>query len=156
MAGIVGFGAAAQMVVADRETTAARVTLLRDRLADGLLAALRPLVPTVRETVVTDGTRDHLLPGHVHLCLPGIAADEVLFLLDRVGVAASAASSCASGATEPSHVLSALGIPTEVARGSLRLTLGWSSTDADVDRALVAVTDAVAQVAGTEAGVGAA
>jgi len=156
VAGIVGFGAAAQMVVADRETTAARVTLLRDRLADGLLAALRPLVPTVRETVVTDGTRDHLLPGHVHLCLPGIAADEVLFLLDRVGVAASAASSCASGATEPSHVLSALGIPTEVARGSLRLTLGWSSTDADVDRALVAVTDAVAQVAGTEAGVGAA
>ncbi|HMJ77227.1 MAG TPA: cysteine desulfurase, partial [Iamia sp.] len=92
-----------------------------------------------------------VLAGHLHLCLPGTAADEVLFLLDQEGIAATAASSCASGATSPSHVLAALGVADETARGSLRLTLGWSTTDADVDRALAAVPAAVARAVGTPA-----
>ena len=152
VAGIVGFGAAARLVADQREATATRVAALRDRLAAGLLAALAPIAPGVRETVVPAGSdRRHVLPGHLHLCLPGVAADEVLFLLDQAGVAASAASSCASGATEASHVLVGLDIPPDVARGSLRLTLGWSTTEADVDRALAAVPAAVARVVGAAA-----
>lgn len=146
VAGIVALGVAARLAVAEREAKAARVAALRDRLADGLLATVADVV----ETVVPAGSdRAHVLPGHLHLCLPGTAADEVLFLLDQEGVAATAASSCASGATSPSPVLAALGVPDETARGSLRLTLGWSSTDADVDRALEVVPPAVAKARGT-------
>ncbi len=145
VAGIVGFGVAARLVLEQRAETAARVTAERDRLAAGLHAALDPLVPGFRETVVgADGHRGHVLAGHLHLCLPGVAADEVLFLLDQEGVAASAASSCASGGTESSHVLRGLGVDEVAARGSLRLTLGWSTTAAEVDHALAAVPRAVA------------
>ena len=77
------------------------------------------------------------------MCLPGIESESLLFLLERSGVCASAASSCASGAMEPSHVLAAMGIAPDLARGSLRLSLGWSSTDDDVDAALAAVPAAV-------------
>ncbi len=149
VAGIVGFGVAARLVAEQRASLAASVAARRDRLAVGLLAALTPLVPGAVETVVgADGDRGHVLPGHLHLCLPGVAADEVLFLLDQEGVAASAASSCASGATESSHVLRGLGVDEASARGSLRLTLGWSTTDADVDRALEVVPRAVASAVG--------
>ncbi|QYG95671.1 cysteine desulfurase [Iamia sp. SCSIO 61187] len=149
VAGIVAFGVAAALAADEREAKAARVARLRDRLAAGLLPVLRGLVPDAVETVVPPGgDRDHVLPGHLHLCLPGAAADEVLFLLDQAGVAATAASSCASGATAPSHVLAALGVDVTAARGSLRLTLGWSTTDADVDRALEAVPAAVARAVG--------
>jgi cysteine desulfurase len=74
--------------------------------------------------------------GTAHLCLPGVESEALLFLLEQGGVQASAASSCASGAQEPSHVLAAMGLDTDVAGGSLRLSLGWTSTDADVDLAL--------------------
>jgi cysteine desulfurase len=140
--GIVGFGVAARLALSDRAAKAVRVAALRDRLAVGL----REAVPDLIETVVgAAGGRDHLLPGHLHLCLPGTSADEVLFLLDQVGVAATAASSCASGATSPSHVLAALGVADETARGSLRLTLGWSTTEADVARALDVIPVVVAK-----------
>lgn len=144
VAGIVGFGVAARMAVAERVAKADRVAGLRDRLAAGLHAAVPGLVETV---VGADGDRSHVLPGHLHVCLPGTAADEVLFLLDQEGVAATAASSCASGATAPSSVLAALGVPDDTARGSLRLTLGWSTTDADVDRALDVIPRVVARAA---------
>jgi cysteine desulfurase len=142
VAGIVGFGVAARLAVEQRAPKAAWVTALRDRLATGLRAALPDAVETV---VGPDGDRAHVLPGHLHLCLPGTAADEVLFLLDQEGLAATAASSCASGATSPSHVLAGLGIDDELARGSLRLTLGWSTTAADVDRALEIIPVVVAK-----------
>jgi cysteine desulfurase len=67
-------------------------------------------------------------------------------LLDREGICATAASSCASGALEPSHVLAAMGVPRSLAAGSLRLSLGWTSTDADVDHALDVIPAAVAQL----------
>lgn len=144
VAGIVGFGAAAEVVLATRAATATRVAARRDRLADGLRAAL----PGAVETVAPDGDRSHLLPGHLHLCVPGVPADELLFLLDQEGISASAGASCSSGATEPSHVLAALGVAPDVARGALRLSLGWSSTDAEVDHALAAIPAAVARLAG--------
>ena len=152
VAGIVALGVAAALTVAERHDRVRRVAALRDRLAAGLRAS----VPDLVETVAPDGDRRHVLPGHLHLCLGGVAADEVLFLLDAEGVAATAASSCASGATEPSAVLAALGVPTDRARGSLRLTLGWPTTEADVDRALAVVPAAVARARGTSAGTSAA
>jgi cysteine desulfurase len=85
-------------------------------------------------------------PGTVHLCIPGIDSEPLLFLLDAADLAASAASSCASGALEASHVLDAIGIDPVLARAALRLSLGWCSTDADVDHALAVVPAAVAQL----------
>ncbi len=82
----------------------------------------------------------------VHLCVPGVEREALLFLLDDAGVGASSGSSCASGASEPSHVLAAMGVPVEVARGALRLSLGWCSTAADVDHALRAVPAAVGRL----------
>jgi cysteine desulfurase len=83
------------------------------------------------------------VPGTVHATFEGIASDELLFLLDQDGVCASAASSCSSGAAVSSHVLAAMGVSPERARGSLRLTMGHETTDEDVDVAVAAVTRAV-------------
>ena len=115
----------------------ARIAVLRDRLLDGLLA----LVPDAVETVGAD--RSARAAGIAHLCIPGVESEALLFLLERGEVSASAASSCASGAVQSSHVLEAMGIGSELSRGSLRLSLGWSSTDADVDEALAVIPPAV-------------
>ena len=85
------------------------------------------------------------------MCLPGVESEAVLFLLDEAGVCASAASACASGAQQASHVLAAMGVSPERARGALRLSLGWTTTDADVDRALEVVPAAVAHLRGVAA-----
>lgn len=126
---IVGLGEAARLVLADREVIVDRVGELRERLEVSLLA----LVDGVRLTVPEGATR---VPGVAHLCFDGIHSEELLFLLERNGVSASAASSCASGAQEPSHVLTAMGVERVAAGGSLRLSLGIASTDADVDHVL--------------------
>lgn len=139
VAGIVGMAAALRAVVAQREDETARVSALRDKLADALLAA----IPEARETVVAGGDRSGLLPGTVHLTIPGAESEALLFLLDEAGVCASAASACASGAQEMSHVLAALGAPLTPDTGVLRLTLGWTSTQADVDRVLEVLPAAV-------------
>jgi cysteine desulfurase len=142
VAGIVGLAAALDATVAQRVATSARIAVLRDRLADGLLAE----VPGAVETAVLGGDRSGVLPGICHLCIGGVDAETLLFLLEAEGVMASAASSCSSGAQQSSHVLAAMGVPPSVARGSLRLSLGWDSTGADVDAALRAVPAAVARV----------
>lgn len=131
VAGIVGFAAALGAVLAQREATAAAVRARRDRLAAGLHAA----VPGLVETAAGADT----LPGTLHVCLPGVESEALLFLLDEAGVCASAASACASGAQQASHVLAAMGVPADQARGALRLSLGWSTTDGDVDHALAAI-----------------
>lgn len=141
VAGIVGMAAAARAAADDRELAGKRVRVLRDRLADGILAT----VPGAFETAGTAG-RHERLPGSCHVCFEGVESESLLFLLDQDGVCASAASSCASGAAEPSHVLAALGIAPALARGSLRLSLGWTSTDDDVDRALATLPAAVARI----------
>jgi cysteine desulfurase len=163
VAGIVGFAAALRAVAASRDETAARVRRMRDRLAGGLLAAIPGTVVTgepgplaagsrgdgpAGEAAPTPGSRAGagLLPGCLHLCLPGVESEALLFLLDEAGLCASAASACASGAQQASHVLAAMGVPAERSRGALRLSLGWTTTDADVDRALATVPAAVARL----------
>ncbi|HEX2191891.1 MAG TPA: cysteine desulfurase family protein [Acidimicrobiales bacterium] len=138
VAGIVGMAAAMEVTVATRADTAARVGPLRDRLADGLLAA----VPDSAET----GERSAKVAGNCHLSFAGVESEALLVLLDGAGVCASAGSACTSGAMEPSHVLTAMGVPRERALGSLRLTLGPTTTGADVDAALAAVPVAVARL----------
>ena len=81
--------------------------------------------------------------GIAHVCFPEIEAEALLFLLDQQGLRASAASSCSSGAQDPSHVLAAMGVPREVAQGSLRLSLGYTTTPADIDSALAIIGPAV-------------
>jgi cysteine desulfurase len=90
--------------------------------------------------------RAHKVAGACPVCIEGVSSESLLYLLDKAGVYASAASSCASGAMETSHVLAAMGVPLRLARGSLRLTLGVTSTEADVDAALAAVPPAVARL----------
>jgi cysteine desulfurase len=143
VAGIVGMAAALQAAAANPATGAARVAQLRDRLADGLLAA----IPGAVETGVERAGR---LPGTLHLCIPGIESEALLFLLDEAGVCASAASACASGAHQASHVLAAMGVGTDLGAGALRLSLGWTSTDADVDHALAVIPAAVARLRGAQ------
>ena len=138
VAGIVGFAAALRACTDQRDDTVERVAKLRDRLADGLLAS----IPGVTES----GTRDTKVAGICSLLIEDVESEALLFLLDDAGICATAASSCASGALEPSHVLAAMGVPRELARGSLRLSLGWTSTDADVDLALDVLPRAVAQL----------
>ena len=139
VAGIAAMATAARLTADRRVEDVARIAALRDRLADGLLAA----VPDAVETGITGGDRSGRAAGLCHLCFPGIEAEALLFLLDQAGVAASAASSCASGAAEPSTVLAAMGVPRDQAGGSLRLSLGWATTEADVDLALRVVPEAV-------------
>jgi cysteine desulfurase len=141
VAAIVGMAAAAEATVRQRQFTAARVSALRDRLADGLLRA----VPGAVET----GARDRKVAGSCHLRIPGVESEALLFLLDEAGLCASAGSACASGALEPSHVLMAMGVPEDEALSALRLSLGWCSTDADVDTALAVIPAAVARLRST-------
>jgi len=139
VAGIVGFAAALRVVAATRAETAARVAAQRDRLGDALAAAIPGLVET-------GAPRDRRLPGTLHVCIPGVESEALLFLLDEAGLCASAASACASGAQQASHVLAAMGVAPGLASGALRLTLGWSTADADVDRAARVVPAAVARL----------
>jgi cysteine desulfurase len=111
-------------------------------LADGLLEA----VPDAIEAAAPDGDRSGLTAGICHLCIPGVESEALLFLLERGDVYAAAGSSCSSGAMEPSHVLAAMGVPRDLAFGSLRLSLGWCSTAAEVDHALEVIPPAVARL----------
>jgi len=141
VAGIVGMAEAMRVMAAERDATVARVRPLRDRLADGLLAA----VPGAAET----GERTRKIAGNCHVSFEGVESEALLVLLDGAGVCASAGSACASGATEPSHVLVAMGVTPARAAGSLRLSLGTTTTQADVDAALEAVPAAVTRLRAT-------
>ena len=141
VAGIVGMAAAMKETVAGRRETVERIARLRDRLADGLLAS----VSGAQET----GDRAAKIAGNCHLSFDGIESEALLVLLDGAGVCASAGSACTSGAVEPSHVLTAMGVPAERAVGSLRLSLGATTTDADIDLALDAVPAAVERLRST-------
>lgn len=143
VAGIVGAAAAADVAARTRAETVARAGAQRDRLADGLHDAVEGLVETGLAGSGAERDRSGKVAGSCHVCIPGIEAEALLVLLEDHDVFASAASSCASGAQDPSHVLAAMGVPRELAGGSLRLSLGWSTTDADIDTALEAVPAAV-------------
>jgi cysteine desulfurase len=140
VAGAVGLARALAVAAAGRYEEAVRVRALRDRLADGITAS----VPAVRETA----DRKVVLPGHCHLCFAGVDREELLVLLDEEGVCVSAGAACASGALEPSHVLAAMGVAADDARGAIRFSLGHTTTAADVERALAVVGRAVSRLRG--------
>lgn len=147
--GIVSMAAAATEAVANRSSEIVRVGALRDRLAGGLLVAIPD---TVESAVAVDAGRPEMADRSgktvnlCHLAFNGIESEALLFLLEKHDIMASAASSCSSGAQDPSHVLAAMGVGRELAAGSLRLSLGHNSTEADVDAALDAVPAAVARL----------
>ncbi|MBK5224729.1 MAG: aminotransferase class V-fold PLP-dependent enzyme, partial [Acidimicrobiia bacterium] len=149
VAGIGAMAAAAVAAASDRDVTVARVARLRDRLADEIVARLSDVTETA-VGVDAGGRPDRggKVAGSCHLCIDGVENEALLFLLDQAGVAASAASSCASGALDPSHVLAAIGVPRERAKGSLRLSLGATTTDAEIDHAVDAVVGAVERLRG--------
>ncbi|WP_026414739.1 cysteine desulfurase family protein [Actinomadura oligospora] len=122
---IAGFAAAARIAAERRADEAARLTVLRDRL----IAAVLDAVPDA----VLNGDPSDRLPGNAHFSFPGCEGDALLMLLDARGIACSTGSACSAGVAQPSHVLLAMGATPERARGSLRFTLGHTSTDADVD-----------------------
>ena len=135
---VAGIAALATALVATDEERVAetmRLAVLRDRLVGGLLAEL----DDVRETVPADAK----VAGSAHVLIGGVESESLLYVLDEAGVCASAASACASGAMDPSHVLAAMGVERSWATGSLRLTLGATTTDGDVNIALDAIVDGV-------------
>jgi cysteine desulfurase len=140
VAGAVGLAAALAAVAKERDSEAVRVAALRDRLADGLLGA----VPSVTEAA----DRKSVLPGICHLCFEAVDREELVVLLDAAGICVSAGAACASGAVEPSHVLAAMGVPATIARGSIRFSLGHTTSPADIERALAVVPEAVAHLRG--------
>ena len=140
VAGAAALAAAVAATVERRPTEVVRLGGLRDRLVSGLIDRLGPVVVP---TLLGKGCDSEVAAGVAHLCLDGVEAEALLFLLDAQGLRASAASSCSSGAQDPSHVLAAMGVPRELALGSLRLSLGHSSTEADVEAALEIIPGAV-------------
>ena len=142
VAGIVAMAAAAVECDAGRGAEVERVGALRDDLVARIVAG----VPDAIRSGVVDGASEHLAAGFAHVCFEGVDSEALLFLLDDAGVAASAASACASGAQHPSHVLAAMGVDRSTAQGSLRLTLGHTTTATDVERAAAAVVAAVTRL----------
>ena len=138
VAGIVGLGKAAEMARMSLADDARRISALRDRLQQGLLE----LVPYSR----VNGGRAARTPNTTNLVFPGIEGEALLIALDLKGLACSTGAACSSGAVEPSHVLTAIGLPAEEARASLRFSLGRHTTSADIDFALNVVPAAVAQL----------
>ena len=122
--GIVGLGAAIELAVKELPDYTQRMTHLRDKLIDGILSS----VPDVR----LNGHRTQRLPGNVNVSVRYVEGEALLMRLDLAGVEASSGSACTSGSLDPSHVLLAIGLPHEIAHGSLRLSLGTENTEADV------------------------
>jgi len=138
VAGAVAFASAITATDAERPEAGRRLGGLRDRLVAGLRSQLGD---RLMATVLDGGAP--VAAGIAHVIVRNVEAEALLFLLDAAGLQASAASSCSSGAQDPSHVLAAMGIDRMVAQGSLRLSLGHTSTEADVDAALAIIPPAV-------------
>ncbi|MBD8024502.1 cysteine desulfurase family protein [Microbacterium gallinarum] len=135
VAGAAAFAVAAELAEAEREAEAERLAALRERLVRGILS-------TVAEAELL-GDPDDRIPGNAHVLFPGASGETLLFLLDQAGIAVSTGSACQAGIPEPSHVVQALGRSDAEARQVLRLTLGRTTVDADVDRVLAALPAAV-------------
>ncbi len=136
--GVAGMGAALEAAVAAMPVEEERLRRLRDRLEAGL----REAVPGTR----VNGAGAGRLPNTLSVTFPGADGEALLMALDLDGICASAGAACTSGSTTPSHVLSAMGLTVDEARATLRLSLGWTSSDADVDHALRVLPGLVARV----------
>lgn len=125
IAGIVGLGKAAELAVAEMEEATKKLTALRDKLIHGILES----IPDSR----LNGHPTDRLPGNCNISFSYIEGESLLLLLDALGIAASSGSACTSGSLDPSHVLMAIGLPHEIAHGSLRLTIDRENTEEQVD-----------------------
>ena len=134
---IVALGQAVEDAHTHMQQHMAHCTALRDRLMDGLLQ-----IPDTR----LNGSRTSRLPGNVNVSFAGIEGESILLMLDMHGISASSGSACTSGSLDPSHVLLAIGLPHSIAHGSLRLSLGESNTEADIDYMLAVIPDIVARL----------
>ena len=123
--GVVGLGKAIELATDNLEEHRNKMIALRDRLIEGLLK-----VPYTR---LNGAEGDKRLPGNVNVCFEFVEGESILLSLDFKGICASSGSACTSGSLDPSHVLLAIGLPHEIAHGSLRLTLGEGSKEEDVD-----------------------
>lgn len=127
VAGIIGLAKALELAVAEQPETKKRLTALRKKLIDGL---------TALPDVILNGHQEQRLPGNVNVSILRVEGESLLLSLDMAGVAGSSGSACTSGSLDPSHVLMAMGLDHQTAHGSLRLTLGKSTTEADIDYVL--------------------
>lgn len=135
VAGVVAMAAAMVAAVDGMEANSVRLRSLRDRLVDGVLAEI--------DDVVVNGAREARLPGNAHFTFRGCEGDSLLMLLDANGIECSTGSACTAGVSQPSHVLIAMGADPADSRGSIRLSLGHTSVEADVDAALQVLPAAV-------------
>ena len=135
---IVGFGRAAELALARLNDENTRVRALRDRLESGLLRSIHGSS--------RNGAREPRLPNTSNMAFDGVEAEALLLQLDQKGICASSGSACTTGSLEPSHVLTAMGVPRERARGSIRLSLGIYNTDAEVDYVLTELPPIVKQL----------
>jgi cysteine desulfurase len=129
VAGIAGFGAALQAAMASLDSDAIRLETLQNRLENGLR-------DTPDMIIFADGVPR--LPNTTLFTVPGLKAETAVIGFDLAGIAVSSGSACSSGKVQPSHVLEAMGFGPELAQGAVRLSLGWSTSEADVDRCLEA------------------
>lgn len=136
--GVVGLGKAVEIAVATMEERTARERQLRDYL----MARVLKEVPFTR----VNGSRAQRLPNNVNFCFQFIEGESLLIMLDMEGICGSSGSACTSGSLDPSHVLLAIGLPHEIAHGSLRLTLGNDTTKEEVDTTIEAIKKIVAQL----------
>jgi cysteine desulfurase len=130
---VTAFAVAAELAAKNRPETAERLAALRDDLVEAVLAA----VPDAQ--LRGDPDAAGRLPGNAHFTFPGCEGDSLLYLLDARGVECSTGSACQAGVPQPSHVLLAMGVAPDAARGALRFSLGWPSTAADVDALAVTI-----------------
>jgi cysteine desulfurase len=135
VAGVAGFGVAAELSAKDVDAEAERLQSLRHRLLEG--------VRSIAPDLIVNGDLERRVPGNLNVSIPGADGETLLLLLDQAGIACSTGSACQSGAADPSHVLLSIGVSRELANGSLRFTFGRTSTDDDVDAALAALPDAI-------------
>ncbi|MDQ2655664.1 MAG: cysteine desulfurase [Chloroflexota bacterium] len=140
VAGIAGMGAALQRAESFREPYAAHCRAMRDQLAAGIFSALPE---AVLNGPPLDGPR---LPNNLNVSIPGVQGETLLLALDLLDVAASAGSACTTGNSEPSHVLTAMGLSADMCRSALRFTVGRGTTPQQISIAVEAITDAVARV----------
>jgi cysteine desulfurase len=140
VAGIVAMAVAAEITDRDRTERVARVTALRDLFVDGLCSSIVGSMETV--------PRAYKVGGNAHICVRGVESEELLVMIDHQGIAASAGSACASGALHLSPVLTAMKVPVDLASGSLRFTLGTTTTAADVNEAVAIIGASVARLRG--------
>ena len=136
--GIVGFGKAVELALASMEERAVRERELRDYLMERVLKE----IPFTR----VNGDRTNRLPNNVNLCFQFVEGESLLIMLDMKGICGSSGSACTSGSLDPSHVLLAIGLPHEIAHGSLRLTLGSDTTREDMDTVVEAIKEIVTQL----------